>query len=199
MRQVMNPLHSEVTLDEASHTYRDISGRIVPSVTGILAAAGIIETEWFSDYARIRGLAVHKAIELLERGTLDPDSISDGVAPYLESWKNFKKDTDYQCRGTELKIYHKRYRYAGTIDQIGEVFYATCLLDIKTGVEQHWWALQTAAYNEIAKCKHRFSLQLKSDGKYRLIEHTNKRDFQVFLACLTVAGWKKQIGQGGNA
>jgi len=176
-----------ITLDK-DHIYRDSAGRVVPGVTGIIRACGLMDSTGWSDYARDRGTAVHKAIELYERGTLDSRSLSPVVVPYLDNWIAFKNQTGYRCIETEKRVYHKLYRYAGTLDQIGEMQGRSCVLDIKTGAYQRWWALQTASYNGVVKCQDRYSLELRGDG-WKLHKHENKNDWRVFQACLTVAGW----------
>lgn len=178
-----------VTMDE-NHVYRDESGRVVPGVTGIIRACGLMDDHGWNDYARDRGTAAHKAIELYERGTLDPASLDPVIAPYLDGWIAFKNNTGYESDTLEQVIFSPIYRYAGTLDQTGFIGKHTCVLDIKTGGKQAWWALQTAAYNAVAKRTARYSLQITGDGTWKLTQHKDKNDIRVFLACLTVAGWK---------
>jgi hypothetical protein len=108
----------------------------------------------------------------------------------MDGWMRFKRDTGYVCKTTEQLIYHPTYRYAGILDQTGVLAGRTCVLDIKTGGEQPWWSLQLAAYNAVAKKQDRYSLQITGDGKWKLVQHKDKNDIRVFLACLTVSGWK---------
>ena len=178
-----------VTIDE-NHVYHDSAGRVVPGVTGIIRACGLMDSFGWNDYARDRGTAVHRLIELGERGTLDPASVDPVIIPYWDGWIAFKADTGYQSDTLEQLIFHPVYRYAGTLDQTGVMAGRTCVLDLKTGPYQPWWALQTAAYNAVAKKQDRYSLHINGDGKWKLHKHENKRDFSVFLACLTVAGWE---------
>lgn len=183
-----------ITID-SNHVYRNAGGRIVPGVTSIIRSAGLMgDTSYFTDFARDRGTAVHLAIELLEQDDLDRSSLDDVTSPYVEAWERFKSEAGYVSEKQELKIHNKTYNYAGTADQVGNIGKDTVLIDIKTGVYQKWWALQCAAYNEVTKCKRRLSVELKNDGSYRMTEHTDKLDFQRFLACLTVHNIKKSWG-----
>jgi len=88
-----------VTIDEHP-VYRD-GERVVPGVTGIIRAAGLMDVTGFNDYARDRGTAVHKAIELYERGTLDVDSLDEVITPYLISMPGrsiiSESLTDFRC------------------------------------------------------------------------------------------------------
>lgn len=178
-----------VTID-AEHVYHDAKGRVVPGVTGIIRACGLMDDHGWNYYARDRGTAVHKAIELFERGTLDAESLDPVIVPYMNGWLSFKYDTGYECEASEQIIFNPVYRYAGTLDQTGFIGGKTCVLDIKTGAAQPWWGLQTAAYNAVAKRQERYSLELRNNGSWKLTKHTDKNDCRVFMACLTVAGWK---------
>ncbi len=184
---------NEITIDE-NHVYHDGAGRVVPGVTGIIRACGLMDENGWNDYARERGTAVHKAIELYEQADLDAASLDQVIIPYLDGWIAFKNDTGYESDTLEQMIYSPTYRYAGTLDQTGFIRCKTCVLDIKTGSFQPWWALQTAAYNAVAKAQERYSLELRTDGTWKLIKHTDKNDWRVFLACLTVAGWRAGRG-----
>jgi hypothetical protein len=75
------------------------------------------------------------------------------------------------------------------------------IMDIKTGlpVAANW--LQVAAYRELIQANENIHatqgavLCLQDDGKYRLKTcnlKDMKRDYQIFLAALTVVRWKKE-------
>jgi len=179
----------EITIDE-KHVYR-LAGRIIPGVTSIIKACGLIDLQWATKRDMDRGTAVHRAVHLYELDDLDERSLDPVVPPYLAAWKAFKAETGYVSATYEQMIYHPTYQYAGTLDQTGTLNGRTCLIDLKTGACQPWWKWQGAAYNAIAKMQDRYSLELHDDGKWKLIPHTDKRDFQRFLACLTVAGMKE--------
>jgi len=183
-----------VTIDD-QHVYHTDDGRVMPGVTSIIRAAGLMgDTSHYTEYARERGKAVHAAVEMHEQDDLDPASLHPDIVPYLDAWKLCKHDTGFESETQEQIIFNPTYQYAGTLDLAGFIGNDTAVIDLKTGVHAHWWALQTAAYNAVAKCKKRFSLELHNDGKYKLTEHTDKRDFQRFLACLTIAGTKQSWG-----
>jgi len=182
----------EITLNE-NHRYQ-VNGREVDGVTDIIKSAGLMDVGWSSDWHMARGKAVHKAIEYYEQGDLDESRLDPAILPYLAGWKLFRAETGYESQEHERMIYHPVYQFCGTLDQIGIMDGQTCLVDIKTGVYQPWWALQTAAYNSIAKCRRRLSVQLTDEGKYKVTEHSNKLDFQRFLAAMTVAGMRGEFG-----
>jgi hypothetical protein len=64
--------------DAATHTYR-LDGELVPSVTTVLKSVGLVEYSHIPQdvlqAAAHRGTAVHYALELLDRGELDYESL----------------------------------------------------------------------------------------------------------------------------
>jgi hypothetical protein len=180
-----------ITFIEDGHIYRDEAGRELPSVTTILKEVGLIEshgTEWHMD----RGSAVHRTIELHEKGTLDESVLDPVLRPYLQAWMDCKAKTGLQVEEMERVVAHPVYRYAGRVDGIGTLGGKTALSDIKTGAFQRWWILQSAAYNLITKCARQISIELRDDGTWGMTEHKDKTAAGKFLACLTVYNLRKE-------
>lgn len=195
-----------VTLDEATHTYTDELGLIVPSVTGIIDCLtdylGI--PEHVLDHKSQIGLAVHKACELYDKGELDWSTVSEVILPYLLAWIKFLEDTDFQVVLNEHIVYHKRHRYAGKLDRVGFIKGRLATIDIKaTVVIGPHVGVQLAGYHEAVnsvrkkadKSLNRYAVQLKPDGKYRLVPFADKADYSVFLAQLTTYNWKMKHGK----
>ena len=188
-----------VTCDD-QHIYR-ADGVVVPGVTECLSL--------FADYARvprgvleaarIRGRAVHKAIELYEAEQLDPDSVDDAVMPYLEGWIRFSSDRPLKIMASECVVYSKKYRYAGRLDLV--VAFATdpdiwCVLDAKCVYDMApETALQTAGYGQAYQetfdqaVRQRGGLQLKPDGTYRYYPYQDRTDLNIFLNALAIRAW----------
>lgn len=177
--------------NEATHQYA-WAGQLVPSVTQILKPMG--------DYGGIppavlakaaeRGTAAHLATELDDAGTLDPDSISDEIRPYLEAWRAFKRERGAVILESEKKVYSLTHRYAGTLDRVLALDDGSeWMVDIKTSKTIKAAAgPQTAAYHAAYGLAHlrRAVVQLNNDGTYRFHEFTNGRDWVVFQACLLI-------------
>lgn len=184
----------KITLNKATHVYQDETGAIWPGVTSILRDAGVVDATWFTPWHAQRGTAVHAACQMWDEGDLDEVALDPVIEPYLEAWKRFKRDSGFSIGGSggiELLVWNEAYRYAGTLDRLGWWHDFQWVLDIKSGLSQSWAALQTAAY---AKCMgvtcRRGALELHEDATYRLIEHNDRNDFNVFLACLNLRNWK---------
>jgi hypothetical protein len=99
----------------------------------------------------------------------------------------------YRAREIEHCLYNADYRYAGTLDRVGDLGGVDVLIDIKTGYEQRATGPQTAAYAACRKATEklrRFGCYLQADGTYRLVPYKERSDWHVFLACLTLINWR---------
>jgi hypothetical protein len=186
-----------LTRDDA-HVYR-YDGRIVPSVTQVLRDAGLIDFSGVPadvlEAARWRGTLVHKATEFYDRGVLDEADLDERLVGYVQAWKRFRSDTGFVPATIEQFVYHPAYGYAGQLDRDGFMKGKAILLDVKTGIAHPAAGPQTAAYKEAhcgASPRERFSVHLHGDGKYHLECHTNRSDFAVFAAALTLTNWKRR-------
>jgi hypothetical protein len=189
---------------DPEHVYRSDDGRTWPGVTSILGAV----PPWLGRFDKIPtdvlelkreiGTAVRLAIALDAEGALDEATVDPAVAAYLVAWRRFKAEASFAPRWVETTVWHPTFGFAGTLDGLG-VFEGRrprkVLLDVKTGSDQDadLAGPQTAAYLEAARVLglagaegvvERCSVHLRDDGTYRVVPHTNRRDWQVFLAAL---------------
>lgn len=172
----------------------------LPHVTDILAGVGIIDTSWFTDYARDRGTAVHLAAQYLDEGTLDRSTLDPAVRVRLRGYEQFLKEVEPEILHTELALEHKAFRYCGTTDRVVIINGRWGVLDIKPPAQEPWHGLQLAAYLEATKNQigtpkghsdGRWSLHL-GDGSYKLIPHhgpKGRNDWPVFMSALNLYNW----------
>ncbi len=183
---------SAVHFDEATHTYK-VDGKVVPSVTQILKSAGLVEDRWFNEAARDRGRIVAVAIELHSKNNLQ--YVPDGYQGYVDAWEKFLAETDFVPREVEQPRYHAVLGYAGTPDTEGDLWDLPTTIDVKTGCDAPHYPIQTSAYDGFwlkTVKRARYCLFLKGDGGYNLREHSNPRDWDVFLAALKVTHWQRE-------
>lgn len=195
-------MSNRVRFDDAVHAYYDESDVRRPSVTQVLKVffphtyarvpADVLERK------RQIGSAVHAATHLFDRGTLDPATVADEVAPYLESWHRWCETHAVQVLATEIRLVHPTRDYAGTIDKLvwmpNAAFNGLTLVDLKTGdpsdARTH---LQTAAYAELVRANiaggpglvpiRRVALQLRPDGALPMSHpYQSRHDWRKFAA-----------------
>ncbi len=176
--------------DEINHAY-SYDGRRVPGVTSVLSALHKFDGVSADVLAAAaeRGTAVHLACELLDLGDLDEESVDPAIAGYVNGWRLFMAEKAPVWDRIEAKCFHKIHRYAGTLDRAGVMDGDEWIVDIKTAAASHpVWGVQTAAYaNALDKPKaRRGTVQLRPDGKYRLIEWKDRTDWPVFASLLTI-------------
>ena len=190
---------SVLTFDEAAHVYR-IDGTRVPSVTGVIAAAGLVDTQWYTPEARERGRYVHQAIELSVHSVLNKDCLDARLTPYLNGFELFVLQSGFKTAYCELRLASERLRYAGTLDLYGGMNGVSWLIDVKSGVPAPAHDVQLAAYASLAReagitVNKLGALYLSADGKYNLREVKQSASaWEVFQAALVVERWKIQNG-----
>lgn len=184
-----------LTFDEETHTYR-FEGVVVPSVTQILKPLSnfdAVPREVLSAASSF-GTAVHKACELQDFGQLDISTVDDALLPYLEAWMRFCRDYKCMWEMVEGIVYNPSLRYAGTLDRFGIVAGRSTVVDIKSSAELYpSVGPQLAAYkNALPKSNPtciRMAVQLKGNGNYVAKTYTNKADWPMFAALVTVRNW----------
>ncbi len=197
-----------LTFDAPSHVYT-LDGIIVPSVTGILQASGLIDfsgiPEAILDAARLRGTRVHEAVHFFNEDDLDVEAFRDDFptyAGYLDGWLSFRQQRHFVPVVNECRIASRRHQLAGTLDCLGELDGEAVLLDYATGdpldVSKDY---QTAAYLGLALewaqepdgdprladffARHplvrRYAVALKKTGTFALHPFNDPADFRKFL------------------
>lgn len=199
-----------VTFDAADHTYR-IGKEIIRSVTQVLESAGISDFSGVAPNvlaaAQERGTMVHRACHYLNQHNLDPASVDERIAGYVEAWKACKRDHHFNIRHSEHVVYRRitirdtevifpdasDLSIVGTLDAEGLFGHTGQIVnDLKTGEETDAWGPQLAAYvrafSATARYTHkRLVTQLRSNGTYKLrwfpIRYF-ERDWEVFRVAL---------------
>lgn len=200
-----------LTFDEETHTYR-LGDRVLPSVTQV--------GDWMDAYAGVsadvlaaaadRGRAVHLACELDDDDELG--AMPDSIIPYVDAWRRLKRETGAVIYAIEEPVADPVFGYAGRLDRVMAMPLLKrwkaadlAVVDLKaTAAVPPSAGPQTAAYlaawnvharpdmPSMGKCNRRFVAHLRADGTYRLIEQTDATDRAVFLAGLTLYGWRQR-------
>lgn len=173
--------------DAIRHQYIELlTGRSLPHVTGMLEAAGKIDTTWFTEESSERGTIVHRLTADYDLGAIeDPASVQSIHKAYFLGHVAAMKILRPEILAVEEPVVHPRYRYGTRPDRVVKVDQALAVLEIKAAQVQDSHQLQTALqaialeheYDLEAERWKRFALYLKPNGRARVLEHTDRSDF----------------------
>ena len=173
-----------------------------PSVTQVLKACGLGPNyagvpKDILEHARLRGAALHQAIQFHHEGTLDVSSLHMEIQPGFQSYLDFLAETGHRAIASELELIHPDWQYVGHPDRVGWLGTDRVILDWKhvASVDVRAGRLQLAAYRmawnalrptePVSRC-FLVHLPTNGDGKARLHEVTDPGAEQVFLGALIV-------------
>lgn len=189
--------------DEARHVYH-LDGEMVPGITSRLRLAGLVDTSFFNEAARLRGTAVHLATQFLDEGNLALDSVDERIRGYLAGWQKFMAESGFRITDEpELLVASPTLRYATKIDRVGMLAGKPIILNLKTSASPYpWWQVQLAgeahAFAEWCDVpRHslqRMSVQVLADGQYRAHFYNDRRDYQTWAAVVETATWIERHG-----
>lgn len=200
-----------ITQENGDRQYQTPDGHELVSTTTVL---GKIYHTVFPDvaskqveFARSRGIEVHRAIALLcghfPGYTLDFDTLDSEVAPRVGGFQNWKKDRDWTPVYVERVFMDMLYGCAGSPDQVGTFNGDTRLtiVDFKPK-DAKLVKLQLASYSSMVKSSlglnyvpRKISLHLTGDGKYKereIFEHFRYRD--LWRSALSSYNYGREIG-----
>lgn len=185
-----------IALDESTHTYWDGKQKY-DSVTDILKYLGLSRNyAGISSFYAERGKAVHKAVELIDKGTLDESTVTETIRPYVAAYRKFLRESEYKPHRWEIRLGHPLLRFAGTIDKVGYLpKLGLGIGDIKTtdGTVDPSTEDQLCAYEVLwnenfpdLPILWRYAIQLKSNGDYALITRWSRTPLEDWLSIMTV-------------
>lgn len=156
---------------------------LVPSATRMIAALGLVETAHFTKEARDRGTHVHLAVHYYLLQDLDEATIYPPWKGHVDAAIRFIEDSGADRRNllTEVRVHNAELGYCGTADVLGELFRSEAVADWKSGAIGEATGIQTALY-DLAKPlangrrRRRLGVQLRADGKYRLVDIDREQD-----------------------
>jgi hypothetical protein len=185
--------------DAEQHRYflKDVE---IPSVTTVLAP--------LNDFSRVPpdvleraatfGSHVHQAVDFMLRGVLDWDALDVALVPYVIGARRFIDESGLVVIASEMRVYHKTLRFAGTLDLLAEWKGQRSLIDFKTGSQvPRTVGPQTAAYalahdtRESLPVKRRYCVQLMPND-YRVTPLTDPADRSIFQSALNLYHWREK-------
>ena len=193
----------EPRYDEQTGTYYDPAGMRLERVTDILG--GELDLYYgYSEYYAERGSDVHTAIRLFTENDINEAGFTAEVLEYLECYRRAVADRKIIIAHSEVRRYHKLYRYTGAMDAIATVDGVQGIIDFKSGLPAGWHKWQLALYAELVKHEFpgvkpaRWNLYLRPgafDGLgYKLVRQDGKSDLTEALTLLSAFLLKKREG-----
>ena len=163
-----------------------------PSVTQILGALGFSKYFGSHEYAMALGRAVHRAIHLAERGTLDWATVHADLEGPLKAYRALKEWTGIEITETEIELVHPTWGYVGHPDALTD---KGMLIDWKVSEspDLKTATLQLAAYKMLVEGARPGTTvsgcyvgRLGKDGSYSLHDVTSPESEQTWQACVLV-------------
>lgn len=178
-------------------------GKPIPGITQIIKEMGFMGEFEPQEYYLDRGKKTHLACEYLDKGCLDWDSVDEAILPRVKAYQKFKEDYKFIPRMTEQPVHSHRLNVACTPDRMGIIDNYFSVIEIKNGGRQKWHRLQLSVQDicireeledsEILSQLHRYSLELKSDGIYKLLRFKEDEfDFHAAESLVTLYHWIKE-------
>lgn len=184
----MTQTATKLEFDRETHTYT-LGDRVLPSVTQIIQAAGLVDSTWFTEVGRRTGEDVAYLTELEDRGEAGKVAAIIGermdLGFYLNAWIKFKEESSFAIRTIEEQVcdYTTPTPYAGTLDRWGTLGGRSTILDIKRYAHAPWHGVQLAGYASTFPHKLvRAGVHLKPDGNYKLHRFEDDADYDAWHA-----------------
>lgn len=184
--------------DAGAHEYIDVAtGQVLPHITGMLHRTGWVDDTWFTEESSLRGQAVHKLTADFDLGALHVDSCTSRYRGYLLGHVRAMAIARPVWTAIEEPRVHPRHKYGGRCDRIGLAWALQSVWEVKAAVPQRSHQVQTALQAILvapeigldARSVKRFVEYLKPDGKFKVEEHKDARDFReaerVIRECCT--------------
>lgn len=196
MDNITIPDFDELQFDDDKHIYK-LNGIEIPSVTTIMKPLSNAEYNGISENtlrkAAEKGTAVHNAAEMWAKFKIE--DIEPEYRGYFDAFLEWWNINDPKVVGSEVRLYHKIMRYAGTADLIAWIDGKLTLIDYKTtskliemncGVQLEAYAKALASHG--INIQQKMILHLKRDGKFAEMKFqaSDPRRWTVFGALKTV-------------
>lgn len=182
-----------LTFSADTHTYRDAGGLVLPSITQLLKAAGLVSEDYYTEESRRRGTIVHALTRDFDLGAIGREEISNVQSPihsaylgWLQAYVDAMDAIRPEWDEIEEIHAHPVHRFAGRPDRVGRVYGALAVVEIKSGAPEPAHAVQLAlqailvapAVHLPPESLQRYAWYGKGTGKWKLERFPNTaRDF----------------------
>lgn len=182
------------SFDANAHQYiANDTGEVLPHITGLLSSAGYIDDRWYKEEHSARGQAVHSLCAAYDLGAIeDLASVTSSVKGYLAAHVAAMAAIRPTWEHVEVPFVNWTHRFGGRPDRVGIIDGGLAVLDVKSGQPTKAAPVQTAlqaiiiapSYRVPAESILRFGLYVKKTGRFKLVPHTDPRDFENAYAAI---------------
>lgn len=175
-----------VVFNAEAHTYT-WQGRVIPSVTTRIAAAGLLGAgaQFYTPASAARGTRVHLACAEYDHGR--ETTLSETEIGFLDSYVFWHTMMAPKWSHIEKPQYSVTHDTAGTADRVGAMNGHPLIVDLKTGSPASWHGLQLAMYDLLyddvpPQRRRRLALYLRKDGRLaQSVEYLDPADYALAL------------------
>lgn len=179
-----------VVFDAEAHTYT-WQGRVIPSVTSRIAAAGLLGAgaQFYTPASAARGIRVHLACAEHDHGR--EATLPATERGFLDSYTCWQEMMRPIWSHIEQPHYSSTHDTAGTADRVGTMNGHPLIVDLKTGSPASWHGLQLAMYDLLyddvkPQQRRRLALYLRKDGRLaQSVEYLDPADYTLALNLMT--------------
>ena len=188
-------MNTDFQFDRDTHTFTH-SGVVRPSITQVLAMAGIVDFSFVEEERRTyylkRGKSVHWLLQLEDEGALNYRSVPHSLRPYRKEYRAWKANSGFVPTLIE-KPMMSPLGFCGIPDRFGKLGNGSAVVELKTGAVSKWVGIQLAAQcmllqpnMSLARTIRRIGLSL-GPSHYKVTEFplsTFDRDTSIFIDAL---------------
>lgn len=200
-----------IRFEEAGHRYY-LDGRRVPSITQALKPATFDDFDHVNESVlerkREQGVGFHAIVEDVHAGTVDITKYGPELLADLDAFTEWLETSGATIEHSEKIVASLKYRYCGRLDLVLDLpQHGLSMVDIKrtysipasvgpqtAGQALAFWETEHSVEEAFAHRMPRACLHIK-DGRCTLHMLEDRRDFQTFLAALTVTHWRESHGK----
>jgi hypothetical protein len=171
-----------------------------PTVSDILQGEGFGINPFFTEQGADNGTRRHLACYLDDIDDLIEGSIDEDDLPYLEAWRQLKKDTGLVIIESEKRKFNLTYKYCGKPDTIVMFDGHKEIWDRKTGKKELWHRFQIGGYIGLyddvfyGRC-----VYLQDNGLFKLGEKYGRKDREDFLTILKTYYLREEMNHAGTS
>jgi hypothetical protein len=170
-----------------------LDGQELDGCTNTLSAVGLIDRSRYTAEACERGSYVHECVHADLDGELAEEQVMPDRFGYLLAARAYIRDSGIEVLAVERPLADPNRRIAGKPDVIGRIRGRFTIPDWKTGGHERWHGFQSAWYEHLARVNglvsglvDRVAVYLRDDGTYQPHPFTDRNDWHIAQAAITV-------------